>query len=56
MAWMEMGLAFVLRHFKAHTVSFAQTLGNMDLSVTKVSTAVLPQNNCFFWTLVTLGS
>lgn len=57
MAWMEMGPVFVLRHFKAHAVSSAQTLANMDLSVTKVSTAILPQPKSmsyFFWTLVTL--
>lgn len=41
MACMEMGPAFVLRHFKACTASSAQTLANMDLSVTKVSTATL---------------
>lgn len=57
MAWMAMGPAFVLRHFKAHAVSSAQTLANTDLSVTKVSTAVLAQHKSmgyFFWTLVTL--
>lgn len=57
MAWMEMGPVFVLRHFKAHVVSSAQTLANTDLGVTKVTTAVLLQRKstgCFFWSLVTL--
>lgn len=40
---MEMGPAFVPRHFKAHAVSSARTLANTDLSVTKVSAAVLHQ-------------
>lgn len=49
-AWMacrEMGPAFVLKHFKALSASSAQTLTNMDLSVTKVSTATLlmPKNH-----------
>lgn len=54
---MEMGPALVLRLFKARAVSSAQTLANMDLSVTKVSTAVIPQPKSmvyFFWTLLTL--
>lgn len=42
MAWMEMGPAFVLRHFKALSASSAQTLTNTDLNVTKVSTTTLP--------------
>lgn len=47
MAWREMGPAFVLKHFKALSASSAQTLTNMDLSVTKVSTATLlmPKNH-----------
>jgi len=58
MVWMEMAPAFVLRGFKAHAVSSAQTLANTDLSVIKVSTAILPQPNSvvyFLWTLVTLS-
>lgn len=58
MAWMEMGLVFVLRHFKARAASSAQTPANTDLSVTKVSAAVLPQHRSmgYFFCDVQVGA